>query len=193
MGILNYNATPLDTGYSPAELRNNGRNIRSNLPTILDGRVPHYQKYEDRKLKEKQKQQYYHDGKGVAQLPAIRPGNTVRMKTISNRWTVKGTVLSKVGPRSYLIRTENGSILRRNRRDLLLTPETMSPIVSPEVEDTFLQDVSVEPEAPEQTPTPPQEVLMPQPAPQSELSEPSLAITRPRREIKKPDRLIENI
>lgn len=205
MGILNYNATPLDNGYSPAELRNNGRNIRSNLPMTPEGRVPSYQEYEDRKLKEKLKQQYYHDGKGVASLPAIRPGNTVRIKASTNRWTIRGTVLEEVAPRSYIVRTESGSILRRNRRDLLVTPETTPLIVPMEFEDNSTQDIMVNDTSPQYLPveheetsstptlTPQPEVSPRTPAPQPELSEPSLAVARPRREIRKPQRLIENI
>lgn len=39
-------------------------------------------------------------------------------------WNRKATVLQEVGPRSYEVRTEEGFILRRNRRNLLKTKET---------------------------------------------------------------------
>ena len=39
-------------------------------------------------------------------------------------WSVKGKVVGKARqPRSYVVKTETGSTIRRNRRDLLTTPE----------------------------------------------------------------------
>ena len=40
-------------------------------------------------------------------------------------WTRKATVLSEVDPRSYTVRTENGQVLRRNRRSLLKSQENI--------------------------------------------------------------------
>lgn len=45
------------------------------------------------------------------------------MKDKINTWEQKAKILEEVKPRSYTIQTEDGAILRRNRRDLL-GPET---------------------------------------------------------------------
>ena len=34
-------------------------------------------------------------------------------------WSIRGKVLRQVAPRSYLVKTVDGAVLRRNRRDLL--------------------------------------------------------------------------
>lgn len=46
----------------------------------------------------------------------------VRIKD-PDAWTRKATVLSEVGPRSYTVRTEDGQVFRRNRKNLLKTQE----------------------------------------------------------------------
>lgn len=43
----------------------------------------------------------------------------------SNLWSKKVTVLEEVSPRPYCIQTEDGQILRRNRRSLLKTQEIL--------------------------------------------------------------------
>lgn len=40
-----------------------------------------------------------------------------------NFWARKTTVLSEVGPRSFVIKTVNGQVLGRNRRSLLKTQD----------------------------------------------------------------------
>lgn len=42
----------------------------------------------------------------------------------TNCWDKKAVVLEEVSPRSYVVRTESGQILRRNRRSLLKAQET---------------------------------------------------------------------
>ena len=54
-------------------------------------------------------------------LPELQPSDPVRIHTNSS-WRVKGKIVKKLTspPRSYLVLTERGTILRRNRKDLLL-------------------------------------------------------------------------
>ena len=43
----------------------------------------------------------------------------------SNIWSKKAAVLEEVSPRSYWVQKEDGQIVRRNRRSLLKTQETL--------------------------------------------------------------------
>ena len=54
-------------------------------------------------------------------LPELQPSDPVRIHTNSS-WRVKGKIVKKLTspPRSYLVLTERETILRRNRKDLLL-------------------------------------------------------------------------
>ena len=123
MGLLNYRASPLECGKSPAELHNGGRNIRSNLPMAShtpgpDGALM------AKKAKLKERQRLNHDRTGVVPLEPLAPQDMVRVKDSDGLWTVRAKVLREVAPRSYLVRTERGSVCRRNRRDLRSTSET---------------------------------------------------------------------
>ena len=77
-------------------------------------------------------------------LPLTR-NDTVRLEQGCN-WNQKATVLEEVGPRSYRVKTEDGQILRRNRKSLLKTKETLQdqssedPIWSAPAEQPSLPD-----------------------------------------------------
>ena len=43
----------------------------------------------------------------------------MRLKDKTNTWSQKATVINEVHPRSYTIKTEEGAVLRRNRRDIM--------------------------------------------------------------------------
>lgn len=73
------------------------------------------------KEQQKAKQKFYYD-RGTKNLPELLVGDHVRFKHKTNTWTQKANVLSEVQPRSYTIQTEDGALLRRNRRDLLKEP-----------------------------------------------------------------------
>ncbi|KAL0147186.1 hypothetical protein M9458_057509, partial [Cirrhinus mrigala] len=49
-------------------------------------------------------------------------------------WSKRATVLEEVNPKSYMVRTEDGQILRRNLRSLLKMKET--GLVDTSTEDT---------------------------------------------------------
>ena len=57
----------------------------------------------------------------------LYPGDVVRMQPLCKKTTEweKATVLRQAGPRSYSVRTEEGGVFRRNRRQLRLTQEKM--------------------------------------------------------------------
>lgn len=56
-------------------------------------------------------------------LKVLSKNDIVRVED-TNCWEKKAVVLEEVNPRSYVVRTENGQVLRRNRRSLLKTQET---------------------------------------------------------------------
>ena len=78
------------------------------------------------RIRDKQKQ--FHD-QSAKELPQIPDGATVRIHE-KKSWPTKAKVIEKAAsPRSYNVQTENGTLLRRNRRDLLHTKEpfTLQP------------------------------------------------------------------
>ena len=74
------------------------------------------------------KQKQFHD-QSAKELPQI-PNRATVMIHEKKSWPTKAKVIKKAAsPRSYNVQTENGTLLRRNRRDLLHTKEpfTLQP------------------------------------------------------------------
>jgi hypothetical protein len=68
-----------------------------------------------------QQQKAYHDRR-AHDLPSLKPGDVVRIQQRSE--LMRGVVTAvHPSPRSYVVDTERGSILRRNRRQLIATKE----------------------------------------------------------------------
>uniref|UniRef100_A0A8C4RHI8 Gypsy retrotransposon integrase-like protein 1 n=1 Tax=Erpetoichthys calabaricus TaxID=27687 RepID=A0A8C4RHI8_ERPCA len=125
--LLIYRSTPLEHGASPAQLLM-GRRLRSNLPmkqTLLKSGM------EDkvRKVKENinRKQKIYFD-RGTRILPELEIGEEVRIKDSStNTWNLQGAVKEQIDPRSYIVETSDGTVLRRNRRDIVVDKTSKEP------------------------------------------------------------------
>lgn len=127
LSLLNYRSTPIQGGiYSPAELLMS-RTLRTTLPTTRKQRTPKVPDAEevrarDKQAKDRQKKNFdqYH---GVRVLPDLKTGSKVWIPAKET----EATVQSQVAPRSLQLSTDQGSEIRRNRRDIIALPETNSP------------------------------------------------------------------
>ena len=124
LALLAYRTTPLETGYSPAELLMS-RIPRTNIPTTRKQRTPKVPdlssfRAKDQKAKARQKQNF-DDRHGARDLSPLNPGDTV---WIPDR-KAKAQVTEEVAERSFEVTTSDGTF-RRNRRDLIALPELNS-------------------------------------------------------------------
>lgn len=118
LALLSYRASPLEHGLSPAEILM-GRRLRTTLPYTSEQKQQEV-KEKQRHLQKRQKANY---DKSTKSLVPLTRHDTVRIHD-SNTWSQKATVLEEVSPRSYNVKTEDGQVLRRNRRSLLKTQDT---------------------------------------------------------------------
>ncbi|KAL7834624.1 hypothetical protein SRHO_G00288710 [Serrasalmus rhombeus] len=120
LALLSYRASPLEHEMSPAELLMR-RKLRTTLPYSAGHKHNRYLKQKQERLRRRQKENY---DKSAQALKPLSRHDTVRIGD-TNNWNTKATVLDEVSPRSYTVRTEDGQILRRNRRSLLKAQETL--------------------------------------------------------------------
>ena len=127
LALLAYRSTPLEQGYSPAQLLMSG-NLQTNvsaLPCHLKPVVVDYARLQSRDLELKQLQKDNYDlGHRVHDLPPLEIGDPVyipQMKT-------NATVQQECGERSLIVSTPKGQV-RYNQRNLNALP-TASKAVS---------------------------------------------------------------
>ncbi len=111
LALLALRTTPAKDNTSPAQ-KLMGRALRTNLPSI---------KYPLKISKPTtfSKTTTAHYNANAQNLPALHPGDNVRLRDGRN-WSRKGkVVVSDQNPRSYHVRTEAGNVLRQNRRHLI--------------------------------------------------------------------------
>lgn len=128
-----YRSTPCSTtGVSPAELLL-GLMIRTTLPTLernLQPSWPDKQRNRQKDEAEKKKQAFYYNQRhGARPLPPLQPGGNVLTKLDHQKsWTAPAVVTTEsVTPSSYIIQTQQGATLRRNRRHLQEMPAPQPP------------------------------------------------------------------
>jgi hypothetical protein len=111
--LMEYRSTPLDNGYSPAELLV-GRRIRTTLPMLPSKYNPKLADQKILKGKEdmrREKQKNYDTRHGTVQKEELRPGE-VRWVRDQRTWA---TVLEKSPPpRSYVVQTPLGTQRRKS-------------------------------------------------------------------------------
>ena len=118
--LLAYRATPLEHGYSPAQLLM-GRNLRTSLPQFSSQLTPKWpdikafwRKEEEGRGKQATHYNLRHRSRTLQELTS---GENVWITTEKAPGTVLGTANM---PRSYLVENDKG-ILRRNRIHLIAT------------------------------------------------------------------------
>nr|XP_022295055.1 uncharacterized protein K02A2.6-like [Crassostrea virginica] len=123
------------------------------------------------------KQKHYYDCQSTI-LPDINRGEIIRMQKDSKHWE-PAVIDQKLDDRSYLVRTGDSKVYRRNRRHLLKTGETNLPsAVSDDTEaisDNLSSGDTGEPNATLKTP----EAITPRPDPTG----------RPKRTVRRPKHL----
>tara|TARA_B110000881_G_scaffold207396_1_gene211562 strand:- start:705 stop:4865 length:4161 start_codon:yes stop_codon:yes gene_type:complete len=122
LALLTYRATPLQNGFSPSELLM-GRKLRTQLPMLpskLLPAIPQPISEKESKYRHDQ-QQHYNDRHRARELSALHPGDNVYLRDRKQ----DGEVLSRSQePRSYLVKTMDGTVFRRNRAAIVYTGTT---------------------------------------------------------------------
>lgn len=121
LALLSYRASPLECGLSPGELLMK-RRLRTTLPSCVKQKK--HPKLEQKLRQQKMMQKTFYD-RTAKQLPPLSRDDSVRIESPEG-WMTRATVLQKVAPQSYTVRTKEGQIIRRNRRSLLKTPGTVA-------------------------------------------------------------------
>ena len=111
-GLMAIRNTPLPCKSSPAELIY-GRPLQERLPRLPQAPAPVQRDL----IQERTTQKEYHDAKIQKNkvIEPFHPGQRVALQDQNTKeWTIRGTILTKVAPRAFLIKTTNGTTLRRN-------------------------------------------------------------------------------
>lgn len=118
MALLAYRATPLQNGYSPAQLLM-GRRLRTTVPThpselqpALPDRSSLFQKEREKRMSDAANFNRRHRAKP---LSSLSPGQEVWITDTKTSGTV---IQSHTSPRSYLVDAPHG-VVRRNRLHLI--------------------------------------------------------------------------
>ena len=190
-GLLAYRATPLANGRAPSQMLM-GRRLKTTLPVVPERLLP--DSLEDVSIKRQRERSRIKEArdKTARSLGELAPGDTVRVQNHRTRlWNEKAQVQSKVAPRSYEVLTENGYLLRRNRRALRKDPgKSYRTNVDPDLLEEQLSldqalETAGETEQAETHDTPQPTVSM--------QSSPKLTLRRSTRISSRPKRLIETM
>ena len=139
--LLAYRDTPRGDGLqSPAQLLF-GRKLRTQLPTtaaVLKPHTPNERQVQDKLVKRQETAKYHHDNHARKMpLKPLEPGALVRIHD-GKEW-IPGEVVEKDPlPRSFRVRTEDGTTIRRNRshlKDIPLDSEKELPVPDYSQED----------------------------------------------------------
>ena len=101
------------------------------IPTCLDTATS--TKTRDDLVKQQQWSQVYYN-KQSKTLSQLKSNDVVRVKH-GNRWEKAVVVNTHMTPRSYIIKTADGTVLRRNRRHLRHTDEDITMVNSDYIDD----------------------------------------------------------
>ena len=118
LSLLSYRNTPFQQMGSPAQLLMN-RRLRTDLPTHPIELLSKLTDLKTRKALEQKKleQKRYYD-RSEKELQPLHPNDSVRI-CHKGKWEPAVVIDLDETPRSYHVRTQDGSTFRRNRRHLL--------------------------------------------------------------------------
>jgi hypothetical protein len=130
IALLQYRNAPISgLDVSPAQLLFS-RKLRTKLPATVQSLQPIVVNRTSQLLNRQLRQKHYYDASGTRMLPSLQPGDVIRVRN-DGQWQ-RGKVLARAEtPRSYRVQTEQGSILRRNRRHLIRTQEPAPSCTAP--------------------------------------------------------------
>ena len=103
-----------------------GRRLNTKIPTHADLLKPQtvHSETVKQKLNEKQAVQKKYYDRGTRSLSPLKPGDTVRVwNPEKKKWNPAIVESLTNKPRSYIVVTQEGSKLRRNRQDILKSDE----------------------------------------------------------------------
>ena len=127
LALLQYRNAPLQDNVSSAQLLMN-RHLRTNLPATdayLMPRVPDQKTAEKAFSRQQERQRQAYNRTALFQpLSPLQPGERIRMQIERGSSWRPATVIASAGPRSYIVKTENGATYRRNRVMLRQTKES---------------------------------------------------------------------
>ena len=136
IALLRYRNTPITRmQYSPAQMLF-GRRLRDTLPVKPSLLKPSTPTNSRKQLRRRQNYQAKYYNRGARQRKDFKEGESVRVKVEpkAKEW-VPAVVSEKYStPRSYIVTTDRGPTLRRNRSMMNKTPETV--VVNPPYPDS---------------------------------------------------------
>ena len=136
LALLDYRNTPID-GVTPAQALMS-RRLRSPLPISqrkLNPKPVNRTTFHAARQQQQQQQRKHYD-RTAKSLPPLEKGDAVRFKKDPQAAWTRGTVIRKhEAPRSYVIKGENGTEYRRNRRHLRKTREHQADLDTPDIDD----------------------------------------------------------
>jgi transposase InsO family protein len=192
MALMILRATPIDSQMaSPAEILNQ-RRLRTNLPyRHRTSQTTRYSEYKEHLNDRQIQQKHLFDARAGPALATLSEGQPVNVQDHqSGRWSSAKVVEVGPNPRSYVLKTDKGQTIRRNRRHIRIAKPTVTPsVVANAAMPTRWtpQPLSPSPQAGSPSPTP-QNQRSPEPkrvsfAPQEQ------SVTRSGRVIKAPQKL----
>jgi hypothetical protein len=122
--LLNLRNAPAKEKGSPAQ-RLMGRRTRTVIPTVkslLEPQTVSPDRVRTQKETERETAKKYYDRKSK-DLKPIAENDALRIRSSNKSWEPALLFGKTPNPRSYKVRTEEGRVLRRNKKDLLTTKE----------------------------------------------------------------------
>lgn len=124
LALLEWRNTPQIDGPSPAE-KLHSRRTRTGLPTRPQNLLQKTPRRVENLIRARRKQAKIYYDRGTRSLPPLKIGDAVRIEPEGGQksWQ-RGKVSKIIGDRRYIVASEAGAILERNRRFLRRTPAT---------------------------------------------------------------------